>query len=271
MQDKPHLSPSQIGMFIRCGVQWEFRYGQGLKIPPAVAMILGGGTDVGVSANLASKRDTGELLPLEKVQDITRDAVNEKWGLEGVRLMPEEEERTWQVVKGETVDTAVSLAGLHHARLAPIIQPAYIQREITVEIQGFPYDLMGILDIQEVPAVGQKVGRVRDTKCKIARAPSKGVADTSIQLTSYATMVKAVDGDFPELCLDFLVNKKVPEEIVQPTTRNEADYQAFFRTMELMALSIEKGVFHRADPDSWICSKRFCGYADRCKYYGGRP
>ena len=116
MAEKPHFSPSQIGMFIRCGVQWEFRYGQGLKIPPAVAMILGGSTDVGVSANLTSKKDTGDLLPLEKVQDITRDAVNEKWGYEGVWLMPEEEEKTWQVVKGETVDTAVSLAGLHHAR-----------------------------------------------------------------------------------------------------------------------------------------------------------
>jgi hypothetical protein len=40
--------------------------------------------DKGVSADLTSKKDTGEILPIEQLQDITRDAVNDAWDKEEV-------------------------------------------------------------------------------------------------------------------------------------------------------------------------------------------
>ena len=36
---KPYLSPTQLDMAAKCGMQYQFRYVDGLKIPPAVAMV----------------------------------------------------------------------------------------------------------------------------------------------------------------------------------------------------------------------------------------
>jgi hypothetical protein len=255
-----------MGMFARCGEQYRRRYIKGEKLLPGVALILGSGVHKGIEPNMIAKRDTGELLPIEQVQEITASAVNERWESEDIALTEEEKAKGWQVVKGETVDTAVSLAGVHHAQLAPIIQPLHVERKMEVDIKGFDHSLVGIIDLQEKPWGELKVGRVRDTKTRAA-SPPQGTADKMLQLTVYSAMVKAIDGDFPELAVDYLIKTKTPKAITETTTRKERDYKAFLRRMEQMSEAILKEVFNPASREnSWMCDPRWCGYFDTCPY-----
>jgi hypothetical protein len=135
-----------------------------------------------------------------------------------------------------------------------------------VDIKGFDHSLVGIIDLQEKPWGELKVGRVRDTKTRAA-SPPQGTADKMLQLTVYSAMVKAIDGDFPELAVDYLIKTKTPKAITETTTRKERDYKAFLRRMEQMSEAILKEVFNPASREnSWMCDPRWCGYFDTCPY-----
>jgi len=256
--EKPHLSYTQINMAGRCMTQYEFRYIQGMKRKPKVAMIVGGATHESIQPNMEHKRDTGQLLPLEAVQDFARDALVKRWEQEGVELEPEEEEKGWKKVQAEAIDTAISLGVLHHRSVAQTVVPLYVERPWRIEIPNYPYDLIGYIDIQEE-------SRIRDTKTT-GRAPAKDAAETDDQLTLYAMAGLVLDKKIPELQFDWLVKKKTPEVVSQSTTRTVEDFDPILNTIEIMARCIEAGLFPPTNPKNWWCSPKACGYWNECKY-----
>lgn len=257
---KPRLHKSMIGMFDRCPRQYYYRYCEGLKLPPAAAMIAGAGVHVAAAADLTAKRDAGDLLPTQVVLDAARDAVNAEWEREGALLDPDERVLGEQQVRDQTVDTAVSLAALHHAELAPTVAPQHIERPFLVELKGFPVDLAGTLDLQE------QSGTVRDLKTR-SSAPPAGLADASLDLTCYGLAARALDGKAPpSLALDCLVKTKTPKLVSQSTTRSDAAYRAFLLRVEVISRAIESGVFPPCSPESWVCSERWCGYWPICEF-----
>ena len=256
---KPVLHKSQIGMFDRCPKQYEFRYVDGIRIPPASAMIAGTGVHKAAAKDLTSKRDTGKLLPELAVLEAARDAVNMEWE-SGVLLDDSERLIGERQARGETVDMAVSLAGLHHGKLAPGLKPKHIERPFTVELTGFPVDLGGTIDLQE------EGGCLRDLKTRKA-SPPEGFADSCLDLSCYGLAAKALDGAAPtSLAMDFLVKTKTPKLVTQMTTRSEAAYRAFLLRIEAVSHAIESGSFPPCSPDNWCCSARWCGYYDRCPF-----
>ncbi len=128
-----------------------------------------------------------------------------------------------------------------------------------MELDGFPYDLLGFIDIEEP-------GRIRDTKTA-SKSPNKNAADVSQQLTVYAAGHLAVEGELPdELVLDYLVDTKSPKPVSLPTTRTKEDVQMLLRRVERAATIIERGAFTPAPADAWQCSKKWCGYFDQCPF-----
>lgn len=262
---KPQLHSSHISMFTRCGEQYRRRYIEGQILPPGVALLIGTATHSAIEMEMKHKFETGLLLPDDQVTEAARDGLNSAWEERGCELTEEEKGRGVNVVKGGAVDTAIALAGVHHKVLAPNINPLHVERAWVVELDGFPYDLGGRIDLQEKP-INTKVGRVRDTKTA-GKSPGPNDAHGKQQLTVYATAVKVLDGEYPELSVDYLVKGKHPKAVTQETIRDAMDTDVLLRRIEAMCLALEKGVFLPASPEDWWCGPRFCGYADTCKYY----
>jgi len=257
---KPALHKSQISLFNMCPVAYEFRYCQGLILPPAAAMLAGTGVHASAAQDLTSKRDTGALLPLDQVKETAAASVNAEWEKSGVALDDEERLLGEKRVRGETIDTAVSLAELHHRELAPTLQPRHIERPFTVELNGFPCDISGTLDIQE------STGTLRDLKTRSA-SPPEGLADGSLDLSFYALAARALDGVAPPvLALDVLVKTKRPKLVTLTTTRGEGAYRATLLRIEAVCKAIESGAFPPCSPDSWNCSRKWCGYWSICDH-----
>jgi hypothetical protein len=257
-------------MFGICGERWFRRYIMGHKIPPAVAMILGTGAHASIEKNMVSVIETSSPITIEEVKDIARDKVTIAFE-EGVSLSESEIRQGKKKVLAATVDGAVALGALHHGSVAPGIRPAYAERRWKIELTGFPYDLTGVVDIQETPEAGLTV---IDTKTT-GKSPTKTAADNSDQLTMYALAIKTIDGlnECPPLALDYLINTKVPKALRLSTIRSDEDVQRFVNRIEVMCEAIQKEVFLPAPRDSWQCTPRWCGYYDTCKYpvRGGRP
>jgi len=255
---KPHISPSQINMFGRCQMQYEYRYIEGIIRPPGRAAIRGRGTHAAIEADLTSKLATGALLPDEAIPDLARDATNAAWN-DGVLLTREERDVPEDALRGQTVDSAIALAGLHHEELAPMIEPVHIEREVRIAAPNYPFDLMGIIDIQEQTCL-------RDTKTT-TKSPPQNAADVNVAMTLYSLAVKIIDGKAPAtLRLDHLVDTKTPKVMSQFSTRGPAEWQALLRRIEHIARAIEAGIFTPCSPDAWCCSEAWCGYWDMCPF-----
>jgi len=259
---KPHLSHSQLSMLRRCGLQYEFRYIEGIKAPPGVAALRGRSVHGVVRKDLTNKMQTGALLERAAVTEGAAATFEAEWDAEAPHLTPEEKLLGARKLKGATKDTVIALAELHHDELAPDITPTHVERAFRLETPG-PYDLLGYIDVMDQRADGSWV---RDTKTA-AKSPSKGNAETSDQLTVYSLAVKVLDGKSPAgLALDHLVATKKPKTVTLTTTRGEADYRRYLDLVARAGDLIQAGKFLPAEEGHWCCSEKWCGYWNQCPH-----
>jgi hypothetical protein len=254
---KPQIHTTSLNM--QCGEAFRRRYMLNEIIPPGVAALVGSATDESVTRNLRSKIESKKLLSLEEVADTARDGLNQAWE-QGVHLEPEEAAAGIKKVKGDATDKAVRLSILHAKAKAPEIEPTAVQRKWTIELSGYPMDLVGTLDVQE----GSH--SIRDTKTT-GKTPPEDIAHKSIQLTAYSLAVWKIDGEAPEkVALDYLIDTKTPAAKTFESTRDIDDYETLLARIETVTKAIEKGVFIPVSPDHWMCNPRWCGYFSSCKY-----
>lgn len=55
---------------------------------------------------------------------------------------------------------------------------------------------------------------------------------------------------------------------LQETTATDAKYESMLRIARQVYKMMMQGVFMPADPGSWVCAPRWCGYYMTCKYVG---
>jgi CRISPR/Cas system-associated exonuclease Cas4 (RecB family) len=261
MSEKKQLHISGMNLLSRCGIAYQKRYQEGIRTPNSVAAAIGTAVDKSVTRNLGQKIADGNLLQAEEVQSIARDALVESWS--EVEATEEDKEEGLDSSRDEAIDKSVDLAGFHHSRLAPILQPTHVQREWTLDIAGIDHQVAGTIDILE----GHKA--IRDTKTS-GKSPMKTLADTSLQLTTYALAINAHDGSIPEkVVLDYLIRtpKRKEMKLIQlESTRTKADFPALLERIAAADRIIKAGSFTPAPSDSWWCSGKFCAYFGQCKF-----
>lgn len=267
-QRKPHLSWSQLSMFMRCPQQYYRRYREGEIIPPAIAMIKGSATDRGVQTALTRKIETGELAPLEECQQTARDYVTAEFKRGAYWLDPEQraQDKPKEAWRSDCVEAAVDLTGLHRTKIAPALDPTAVQRGWRLLLDGFPFDLMGYIDICEEHAT-------YDVKTS-TKAPPQNAAHVSDQLTTYAMFRRVADAlEDGDLALQVLVRTHKKHQLKYQmlwTERDDEDYRIFLRRIEAVAAGIEAGAFPPCDRSAWNCDPTWCGYYETCPYVRGR-
>lgn len=251
---KPHLSHTQIEMLSKCGYQYDFRYVQGIRSPPGVQLTIGKGVHGAVEKDLGRKMEWGGLLPDDAIADFAADATKREWEKDPPK--PEEEGEPADL--GGAVDSAIALAELHHRVVAPGIEPVAVERRFMLELPDFPFDIEGQVDVEED-------GVIHDTKTA-SKAPQADVAETSDQLTLYDLEASVRGAPARKVVLDVLVKTKIPKALKLESYRTPDDHARFLRKVEVAAKVIQSGAFMPAPRSSWWCSKKWCGYWDRCPF-----
>ena len=265
MTQKPRLHQSGLNMLSRCGMQYFYRYVEKIIARPAVVMIEGTAVHDVIHEDLAFKRDRNELLPDEHIKDLAAERLRINWLAEEPRLDEEEAKLGERNVKGMAIDRTVKLASLHHTRLAPVIRPLHLERIFVLELEGYPVDLGGMIDIQEVNAT------IRDSKTT-SKTPTQAIADDSVQIDMYHYAATELAKEYNEppptrIFLDFMVGQKKGcyQESFE-TFRDETDHLRLFERIEAACRVIDAGAFMPVDADHWVCSKKWCGYFDKCPF-----
>jgi hypothetical protein len=257
------FSYTQLAMLQKCGVQYEFRYVKGIKAPPGIALIRGRGVDEATRLNLSQKVKSRQEAPEDVVADAAAQAVDE--GFAGELALTEEEQTVGtDKLKGRTKDTAVGLALLHRAKVSPTFQPVAVQKKITLtpNPKALSKSLVGYLDVED------EAGAVRDTKSS-KRTPGGDAAEKSDQLTMYALLTKAQKGTLPSaVILDTLIETEAGNRSIDTkrSVRTDADLDRLVLRLQAAEKSIQAGLFLPTNPESWWCSRNWCGYYRMCPF-----
>lgn len=252
------ISQSMLGMFLRCPAQFERRYILGEIIPPGIAARRGSAVHKAAELNHGQKLLSCQDLPAEDLQDVARDEYVRLVKDEGV-FIPKEDAGEKDRLLGAGLDAAVRLTGLYRADLAPLIQPTLVEEKIEADV-GLPVPLIGTIDVLTVD------GWMPDLKTADKSKPA-GEADNSLQLTFYSGLLAHQTGTWPKrISLEILVNTKEPKRQSLETKRGPEHWRNLLARLEIALAQIQTGLFPPCDPSSWICSPRWCGYWQSCRY-----
>lgn len=242
---------SEVGMFLKCGKQWEFRYERGMILPPKAALTVGGAVDTGVTKNLIHKVETSADLPLNDVLDIysadfDKRSVTTDWDGDDA---------------GKQKDVGAQLLKAHHEKFAPSIAPETVQEKFLIETD-VGYNIGGTIDLTTVD------GWVRDTKTA-ARAYDEDAVQNSLQAAIYDFAYENLRGRRAKgFAFDVLIKptKTIPARTQQVTgIVSQVAREHAFNAVQNMHRAIEAGVAMPAAEGSWWCSKDWCGYWSMCK------
>jgi PD-(D/E)XK nuclease superfamily len=250
------LTPSMLGMFLRCPHQFERRYLQGDIIPPGIAARRGSATHKAAQLNHEQKLHSQADLPLEDLQDASRDHYLSLIREEGV-FIPKDQLPDKDKLLAAGLDTAVRLTTLYRESLAPAIQPLLVEEKLIIDA-GLNLPLRGTIDVLTTDHWLPDLKTADKSKCLRD-------ADHSLQLTFYAGLVAHHTGAWPhKVSLEVLVNNKEPKLQSLPTTRGPEDWINLLHRIHLMLAQITTGLFPPCDPTAWQCSPNWCGYFWTC-------
>ncbi len=264
---KPHISYSQMGMWSRCGVQYFYRYRKGLKVPPASALTQGISCDVAINVNYEQKIKSWEDLPQDDVKDAYVTEFDKR-----------KQDTDWQ--KDEKPEDmrahGIKIVETFRADVAPNIQPVSVQEKLWVPFEGFPVDLVGVIDVTALADKEKPDGPIiiRDNKTTAKSPPSTGgfanEADR-LQLALYSLGNRAKTGKIEAgVAVDYLVKLKEPKAVTVEDVITESDHRFALQLIGRVVDAIEKSVFV-PNRTGFMCNKRHCGYHMRCvKDFGGR-
>lgn len=268
MADKPHVSPSQLDSYARCGEAYRRRYIEKHIIPPSFAMHKGSGIHIAAEVDFKQKMETRQNMKAADFVDLAAASFEGKVSTEGVLLDDDEESQGPAKVRGLAKDSTVRMAGEFANSVAPKYQPVGVEEKVRIELPG-PRDIVMVLDLR-------LENGVQDTKTS-GKAKSQADIDKDVQFTSYAAAYEKLTGKPPErIIIDNVVDYVTPAKQVAvtkhlefTTTRDRADIEPLARRINTVVKGIEAGMFTPATPGAWWCSASSCGYWKTCPYVNG--
>ncbi len=233
-------------MYLRCPLQYFFRYVCGLKIPPTGDLTLGRTVHKTLHDNYHQKIRSHRDLPLSDVTDIFR----EYWEQEARETAFQRGEKP-----GRLKDQGVGLLTAYFDTVAPHIQPVDVEREFLLQTDGVKLPLKGHIDLID----SQRY--IIDHKTSKRSLP-EDAAEKDIQLTAYALAYRTLHGqDEQGVRLDVMVKTKQPKIQQLPATRTQADIGRFVRLARQVERSISSEIFY--PNENYMCG--ICGYKDMCE------
>lgn len=277
----PHLSHSQISMYLRCSMQYFFRYILGLKDKPKVSLALGLGGHAALEKNIKRKLKSGQDSPTDEVVQWGSDFMDKELS----RLPASEIEK--DVEPGSTKDKFLAAIKIHQTRDAPNLEPIAAELEFNLDLNELlPEPLEEPMRIANgkidwlykdkttlVVHEPEKMQVAIEDNKFIARKRTQAEVNLSPQLTLYAAAFKKATGHWPTK-LGYRMfhpgtTKDGPDAIPllrEPEHMTGAALSARLRRIAFQFARVEHGIRNNVfipTDDPITCS--WCGFRERCQ------
>ena len=273
---RPHFSFSQLSMFLRCNMQYYFRYVEGIRERPALTMTRGTAGHKALELNAKHKL-------LTKADQSTEEIIDNFWTafdkgvaeMEADDFLPgddpgKEKDATTEILRVFSIDPD------HAAATTPLS----VELDFTVPLDDDIKPITGKIDIiQERRRIvipnGRPVKRTMILDNKFPnRKPSsvEELAELSDQLTMYDLVTTRAGVPTNDLGFQHFVpptQKKGPEiirtyrpQVAMTPERREARQHRLLYKLKQAARQIAAGIWQFQD-DPRVCS--WCGYRKICQ------
>lgn len=280
--DNNVFSPSQVTMFMRCQLQYFFRYMCGIKRRPNGNMARGSAIHKSFEKSYHEKFVAGELLPPDDMTDIFIDDFRRRISGE------HEEDRQCQLEPGEDQNLmetqAIRSIKLYRQEIMPELNPGSLNDEhgntysgIELGIEKLPMPFI----VPDLKMTGY-IDLLTDTPIIVdvknsGREPNKSplmVRDKLVQLVIYDMMMQTAFGiDVEGLRLDYNVLLKTKSKLAHAPNADGSPFKpphSFFKQVVAiirnMRATIQAGTF-TPNYSPMICS--WCGYQAECDKWTG--
>lgn len=205
----PHLSYSQLAMYLRCSQQYYFRYVLGLKEAPKVSLSIGLGGHAALEWNTKSKVVTGKDRPADEIVQKASDMMDHYMS----EMPPSEYEK--DVEPGALKDKQLAATRIYAVRDAPKIRSLDAEVSFDLDINKYvPEPLAATLkgpirpvvvkidhlyqdtETRFLPYAGVNAVGIEDYKY-VTRKKTQTEANISPQLTAYAAGMYDLTGKWP--------------------------------------------------------------------------
>ena len=252
------IHQSSLNMAFRCGEQFRRRYIMDEIIPPGIAAGRGTGVHKANEVNLKQKIRTGIDLPVSDMKDAARDGYVNAFK-NGVYLCRDDRPAKNKLLN-DGLNETLTLTGLYHDEVAPEIKPVEVERQFFIDI-GLSMPLAGIIDIEQ----DEKVDDLKTA----GKSWSPNQIEKEIQPIFYSLAHEKETGIRPVFNYHILVNLKTgAKRQVQSIKATNNHYSALFEKLKMFIRMIETGTYLPANPTSWWCDEKWCGYYLSCPYMG---
>lgn len=282
------ISPSQIGMFMRCSLQWYFRYKCGLKKPPNGKLANGRSIHASLEKGYMAVHKTGNMLSASDLCDIYRDDLRQERS--GARVEHEVDIPILESKEGKWSDIekkGISAVKVYRKELMPKIRPGVLKigkvKQPGIE---FKFDKVSLAftkdkELSEITVtcildLYDSEGIIIDHKTT-GRRWTEGVfrnRDKIIQLIMYDMLMRGLKISKPAgVRFDIMVMgakgakiQQVPNDDSTPLKIPKVLYQQALEIIRMMKRSVEQELF--APCYGMHCS--WCGFQGECYAWTGR-
>ena len=255
MERQPWLSASQMQMFLRCPRQYYFRYIERLKIPPSGAMKQGSVFHLAAGYNYTQKVTSRVDLPENDLTEYFADQFETEFAREEVKFQEGES-------KGALKDQGIDLVKTFAVGIAPHVQPVEVESKFELNIGKGEENvkLIGYIDVVD------EHGIIRDNKTMTPQGvPNADNLGKDVQLSTYSLARRLITKKAePLLTLDAVIKYgRWPEARILPTARSREGLKMHLNTIGHIGKAIRAEAFPM-NTNGWHCSRKWCGYFDRC-------
>lgn len=247
---KPVYRQSAIKDALHCGLQYQWKHIDGLQSPGNSSRTVGSVVDETIN-HVCREKIAGRQVSLEEAKDFAstefeRRRVETIWGAEE----PADQMK----------DSAIAIIWTFMNKVEPTLEPETVQESFKIEFNDF--SLIGTMDYTT------KDGKIHDAKTASPQRVNSYRAERLLQPAMYTYGYEFNHGK-PSTGFQFDVITRVigkaPEyhQIVKTVTPQ--DLQFLFYTIEHVHKMVTAGVFLPAAEGSFLCSKKWCSFWDRCK------
>lgn len=267
------LSHSQVNLYLLCGERYRRQYIERQARGRSSNLMLGSLVHKAVEEMHRHKMRTGEIMPLDAVNAVISDEKSRT-----------DDPDTWdpKIPDAETLDaSARTLATLYHEERLPDVMPKAVELRVSgmlndrVPFRGYvdlieanPMDPDYVEPVGEVPPPSFGPGDcVRDLKTTGRNYGSHKV-ENSMQLTVYADLA-GVDFVGYDLLIETEKLRKTSFK-KHDSVRSPREKEHARDVIEDVAKGISAGYFPKTDPESWMCSAKWCPYYAECRGKGAQ-
>lgn len=242
---KSHISISQVNTYLRCPLQYYWRYVENLRIPPPSAVTFGRATHAAIEHNYRHKMMTGSDVPVKEAQEAFAYAFDQ--------MAPETQFEEGES-PGALKDEGVRCTALYMTEVAPAVQPVAVEEEFELEFENTEHTLKGVVDLIDAS------GTIIDTKTT-KRAPAADTLERDLQLTTYSLGYRTLKGEAEAgLRMDHIVRTKQPKIVsLSAGPRSEREIQRLLKIIAYVARAIRDQLFY-PQVHNFTCNPAGCGY-----------